>query len=80
MDVLLKEGYCVRGTVRSDRPWLQELFTDRYGPDRYNTIVVPDLGNQAAFEGALDGVQGVIHVVSTSADVDIARIGHRPYS
>lgn len=67
VDVLLEEGYNVRGTVRSAKPWLDKLFTDKFGPSRFDSVVVPDLGNQAEFEKALQGVSGVVHVVSISA-------------
>lgn len=64
VDLLLEEGYRVRGTTRNEKPWLQELFDKKHGPGRYEGVIVPDLGVQADFERALKGVQGVLHVVS----------------
>ncbi|KIW45997.1 uncharacterized protein PV06_01692 [Exophiala oligosperma] len=63
-EVLLEEGYNVRGTVRSAKPWLDKLFTDKYGSGRFESVVVSDLGNQAGFERALQGTCGVVHVAS----------------
>lgn len=74
VDVLLEEGYNVRGTVRSAKPWLDQLFTQKYGPNRYETVVVPDLGVQADLEKVVQGVWGVIHVVSRFTLVEVTHI------
>ena len=38
VDVLLDLGYNVRGTVRSEKPWLGKLFTEKYGPGRFESV------------------------------------------
>lgn len=63
VDVLLSLGYLVRGTVREEKPWLVELFESKYGPGRFETAVVPNLGSEEALIKVLDGVTGVIHTV-----------------
>lgn len=67
MDLLLKEGFKVRGTVRQDKPWLTALFTNKYGANRYETVIVPDLSAQEELEKVLHGVWGFLHVVSHSS-------------
>ncbi|EXJ89397.1 hypothetical protein A1O3_02464 [Capronia epimyces CBS 606.96] len=64
VDELLQQGFNVRGTVRNSKLWLDALFTSKYGPDRFESVIVPDLGVQADFEKVLDGVWGVLHVAS----------------
>lgn len=66
VDTLLQEGYNVRGTVRSPKTWLVKLFTEKYGVGRFETVILPDLRAQEDIERALDGVQGLIHVVCLS--------------
>lgn len=62
-DLLLEEGYNVRGTVRSEKPWLNKLFDDKYGKGRFETVLVPVLEAAGAFDQAVKGVAGVVHVV-----------------
>lgn len=61
---LLADGYKVRGTVRAEKPWLDEHFASQYGKDSYESIVVPTLENEALLDKAFQGVEGVVHVVS----------------
>ena len=63
VNLLLVEGYRVRGTVRSEKPWLDRLFHDKYGSTRYETVVIPNLAAPGELEKALEGVWGVVHVV-----------------
>lgn len=65
VDILLQEGYKVRGTVRSyeEAPWLQGYFTTRYGEDRFEIAVVADLTDAAGFERAAAGMSGIVHSV-----------------
>jgi hypothetical protein len=65
VDVLLEQGYHyrVRGTVRSPKPWLDELSTSKYGAGRCETVVLPRLDVQEDFERVLEDVLGVIHVL-----------------
>lgn len=63
---LLSLGYVVRGTVRSEKPWLDELFSSKFGPNSFEAIVIPDLSDVDALSKAMGDVSGVIHVVYTS--------------
>jgi nucleoside-diphosphate-sugar epimerase len=65
-DFLLSLGFIVRGTVRSERPWLKELFESKYGAGRFELVIVPALDDKEALAAVLDGVSGVVHVVSTN--------------
>lgn len=56
--------YRVRGTVREDKPWLNKLFEEKYGPGVFETVVVPDVRADGAFDTAIQGVDGVFHVAS----------------
>lgn len=60
---LLEQGIRVRGTVRSPKPWLDELFHSKYGKDAYESIIVTNLEDQEALAKAFDGISGVVHVV-----------------
>ncbi|KAF7624836.1 cinnamoyl-CoA reductase [Aspergillus flavus] len=61
---LLSLGYVVRGTVRSQKPWLDELFRSKYGPNSFESVVIPDLSNYDTLSKAMRDVSGVIHVAS----------------
>jgi uncharacterized protein YbjT (DUF2867 family) len=71
VNTLLAEGYKVRGTLRADKPWLNEYFGSEYGSGLFETIVVPTLEDEGALETAMRGVEGVIHVVRTQGDFSI---------
>lgn len=64
VDHLLSLGYIVRGSVRSERPWLNELFEFKYGAGRFETVIVPTLDDKAHLVTVLSGISGIIHVVS----------------
>ncbi|KAL2862638.1 aldehyde reductase II [Aspergillus lucknowensis] len=66
VDQLLGAGWDVRGTVRdkSRTEWLNALFDEKYGPGRFETVQVPDLSLPDAFEDAVKGVSGIVHVAS----------------
>ncbi|KAI0777493.1 NAD-P-binding protein [Trametes elegans] len=66
---LLERSFSVRGTVRSERKgaYLKELFKS-FG-DKLEIVVVEDITKPDAFDAALDGVDGVLHVASP---VDLA--------
>ncbi|KAJ5362116.1 hypothetical protein N7541_002960 [Penicillium brevicompactum] len=64
VDQMLALGYVVRGTVRSQKPWLNEYFDKKYGADAFETFIVSSFDDTSAVEEALDGVDGVIHLVS----------------
>ncbi|KAK2058429.1 NAD dependent epimerase/dehydratase [Colletotrichum caudatum] len=66
-NILLELGYRVRGTVRSDKPWLTELFKDKYGEGVYEQVIVPHLDDPEALEQAMAGVAGVVSVASDTS-------------
>jgi nucleoside-diphosphate-sugar epimerase len=63
VDKLLGLGYMVRGTVRAPKPWLNEYFQQKYGPNVFETVFVETFGNKDELESIMDGVDGVIHSV-----------------
>lgn len=63
VDLLLEIGFQVRGTVRAEKPWLNELFEKKYGKGRFETVIVSGTEKEGAFDDALDDVTGIIHVV-----------------
>ena len=67
-DVLLDLGYNVRGTVRSEKPWLDKFFTEKYGPGRFESVIVPAMQDDGAFDEVIKGASGVVHVVRTSRE------------
>ncbi|OQU99116.1 hypothetical protein CLAIMM_04798 [Cladophialophora immunda] len=64
VDVLLEEGYNVRGTVRAEKPWLNEYFDDKYGQGRFETVIVQRMEDESSFDAAVKGVSGVVHIAS----------------
>lgn len=65
---LLAAGYRVRGTVRSParkHAWLADVFSATYGsPGRFELFEVPDMAAPGAFEQAVRGCAGVVHVAA----------------
>ncbi|KAJ9608479.1 hypothetical protein H2200_007467 [Cladophialophora chaetospira] len=73
VDVLLEEGYNVRGTVRSQKSWLNDYFDKKYRTGRFETKIVKALNDEGAFDEVIKGVGGIVHVaadVSFSTDAD----------
>ena len=64
VDVLLEQGYNVRGTLRSEKPWLNKYFEEKYGNGRFETRIVKALNQDGAFDEVVKGVGGIVHVVS----------------
>ena len=62
-DCLLQLGFKVRGTVRSPKPWLDQLFQEKYGVDAFESILVPSLEDEAVVGSAMTDASGVMHVV-----------------
>lgn len=56
-DQLLLAGFKVRGTTRdaSKAKWTQELFDKKYGTGKYESIVVPDMNADGAYDEAAKG-------------------------
>ncbi|KAL3480814.1 hypothetical protein BJX99DRAFT_272544 [Aspergillus californicus] len=67
VDVLLSLGYIDRGTVRSEKPWLNELFESKYAAAKFETVIIPTLDDKDALAAVLDGVSGIIHVASDTS-------------
>jgi nucleoside-diphosphate-sugar epimerase len=63
VDILIQLGYEVRGTVRSVKPWLNQLFEERHGKGKFQSVVVPNLEAADAYDEAIKGVSGFLHVV-----------------
>jgi nucleoside-diphosphate-sugar epimerase len=61
--VLLDLGYTVRGTVRTPTQWLDDYFSKQWGPDRFESVLVPDFQQPNSFDQCVQGVSGIIHVV-----------------
>ncbi|KAG1876139.1 hypothetical protein C8R48DRAFT_669334 [Suillus tomentosus] len=61
---LLKKGYSVRGTVRSEEKavHLRQLFSS-YG-DKHEVVVVEDITKEGAFDEAVKGVDAIEHTAS----------------
>jgi len=72
---LLKDGYQVRGATRSlskVEP-LKRKFDAEFGEGRFHLVHVEDFAKPGAYDEALNGVSGVIHVagdMSFSTDID----------
>nr|POE80008.1 aldehyde reductase 2 [Quercus suber] len=66
VDQLLAAGYNVRGTSRSaDKSrWVTEYADAKYGKGRFEAVSVPDMVADGAFDEAVQGVQGILHVAS----------------
>ena len=69
VDQLLEQGYRVRGTVRDAEKavWTSKYFKDRYGVGRYTPVSIPDMARQDAFDIAVRGCSGVVHVASVTS-------------
>ncbi|KAI2472615.1 NAD(P)-binding protein [Annulohypoxylon bovei var. microspora] len=65
-DQILQHGYRVRGTVRSASrdQWVKEHFEKKYGPGNFELVEVPDMVASGAFDDAVKGVSGVVHVAT----------------
>jgi nucleoside-diphosphate-sugar epimerase len=64
---LLRRGYRVRGTVRnlSKAEWLaNELFREEASEGAFELVLVEDMAVDNAFDEAMHGVAGVVHVAS----------------
>ncbi|KAJ6104764.1 NAD dependent epimerase/dehydratase [Penicillium sp. IBT 18751x] len=64
VNTLLQLGYRVRGTIRSPKPWLDNLFETKYGPGVFESYVLPSFDDSALLDKCLDGTSGIVHVAS----------------
>lgn len=70
---LLGLGYRVRGTVRSAEKaeWVKEAMAQHHPTSALEVIVVPDLAASGAWDEAVEGVEGIVHVAGDmSFDAD----------
>lgn len=67
VDQLLGLGYAVRGTLRTEKPWLNEFFAKKYGAGSFETVLIRSFENHDEIESALEGIDGLIHLVRNSA-------------
>ncbi|KAK3649369.1 hypothetical protein LTR56_006456 [Elasticomyces elasticus] len=65
-DQLLQAGYKVRGTVRSlsKADYLYKIFDPKFGEGKFEAVTVPDMVGDAAFDDAVRGVSGIVHLAS----------------
>ncbi|KAJ9640951.1 hypothetical protein H2199_005619 [Coniosporium tulheliwenetii] len=65
-DQFLAAGYKVRGTARDVQKskWLAELFDSKYGSGKFELVAVEDMTAEGAFDEAVKGVSGVVHLAS----------------
>ena len=58
-DQLLQARYRVRGTARdtSKAEWVKEMFDEKYGKGKFETVVVADMAHAGAFDEACKGIQ-----------------------
>ncbi|KAF2633539.1 aldehyde reductase [Macroventuria anomochaeta] len=74
---VLAAGYKVRGTSRDAKKnkWLKDHFNNKHGEGKFELVSVPDLTAKDAFEDAVKGASGFIHVahdMTGSGDPKIA--------
>lgn len=63
VDILLSEGYNVRGTIRAAKPWLNNYFDGKYGVGRFETVIVQGMEAESSFDEAVEGVSGIVQMV-----------------
>ncbi|KAF9701360.1 hypothetical protein EKO04_000278 [Ascochyta lentis] len=76
-DQVLAAGFKVRGTSRDSNKnkWLSDYFAQKHGEGNFELVSVPDLTKKNAFDEAVKGATGFIHVahdMSGSGDPAIA--------
>ncbi|KAE8378519.1 hypothetical protein BDV26DRAFT_292186 [Aspergillus bertholletiae] len=66
VDQLLQQGYNVRGTVRNTTrsSWMNDYFGAEYGTGRFFLAEVPDISQGGAFDEAVKGAAGIVHVAT----------------
>jgi uncharacterized protein YbjT (DUF2867 family) len=60
---LLELGFKVRGTVRSPKPWLDELFRGKFGDESFESVVLPNFEDEESLVRVMQDLSGVVHVV-----------------
>ncbi|KAI1828318.1 NAD(P)-binding protein [Xylaria intraflava] len=76
VDQLLAAGYNVRGTVRNTVrcAWLPSAIEERYGPGRFELVEVPDMAKPGAWNGAVQGVSGIAHVIGAVSEITECKV------
>ncbi|KAJ2987079.1 hypothetical protein NUW58_g4699 [Xylaria curta] len=66
VDQFLKLGYKVRGTTRNleKNAWMNKLFDAKYGPGKFELVLVPDMRAEGAYDEAVKGVSAVCHTAT----------------
>ncbi|KKZ68352.1 hypothetical protein EMCG_05972 [[Emmonsia] crescens] len=66
VDQLLQANFRVRGTVRdlTRSLWLNDYFTCKYGPGKFELAEVPDMAVAHAYDEAVKGASGLIHIAT----------------
>ncbi|EGE80807.1 aldehyde reductase II [Blastomyces dermatitidis ATCC 18188] len=66
IDQLLQANFRVRGTVRklTRGLWLNDHFTSKYGPGKFELVEVPDMAVAHAYDDAVKGASGLIHIAT----------------
>ncbi|KAH8695618.1 cinnamoyl-CoA reductase [Talaromyces proteolyticus] len=64
VNCLLELGFAVRGTVRQPKPWLNDFFQKKFGPETFETVIVPNFDDVNLLIRSLEGISGVVHVAS----------------
>ena len=64
IEILLKEGYHVRGTVRSLQNQQETAFLSKLKHSEHLSIVEADLTNDACWDATVNGCEYVIHTAS----------------
>ncbi len=68
IDILLDQGYNVRGTVRNEKAWLNKYFENKYDTGRFETHILTTMEKESAFDEAVKGVSGIIHIVCSTQE------------
>ncbi|KAG7127552.1 JmjC domain-containing protein E like [Verticillium longisporum] len=71
VDQVLAAGYKVRGTTRNLQrsAWMSDFFAKQYGTEKFELVQVPDMDVDGAFDDAVAGASGFIHVANDMTGV-----------
>ncbi|KAJ5766059.1 uncharacterized protein N7511_003675 [Penicillium nucicola] len=72
---LLELNFKVRGAVRAPKPWLDEMFREKFGEESYESVILTDFDDVDVISEVMKGVSGVAHVASdVSFDSDPEKV------
>ncbi|PKS08375.1 hypothetical protein jhhlp_005319, partial [Lomentospora prolificans] len=63
-NMLLALGFRVRGTVRAPKPWLNDMFTAKYGEGVFETVLLDRFDDIPTLEKIMDGTSAVLHAAT----------------